>query len=269
MKWEPFHHPDISLPVIRRKVGDELVTLLSGTAAMALPRGASEIYGNCYPNDRAYRASVARLKKKGLVATRKTGGRFPELRLTPEGEAALPAYCTPEKQWRKPWNRWWYILMFDVPETQRHYRNTLRAFLKRMRFGCLQKSVWVTPRDVRPEYDDLDRAAAVDNIAFLFEARTVLGYGNQSVVQEAWNMEHLNRIQEHYLAWAERQLETLHEGEHSTDELVQLLRLENLAYAQAMETDPLLPEELHPNAYRGPAVYRFHRRITAQITELL
>jgi hypothetical protein len=64
MIWKSFHHPDISLPVIRRHAGDELVTLLAGTAELVLSRGLSTIYRNCYPNLRAFNASVSRLKKE-------------------------------------------------------------------------------------------------------------------------------------------------------------------------------------------------------------
>lgn len=269
MKWEAFHHPDISLPIIRRKAGDELITLLAGTAKMVLSGGASEIYGHCYPNQRAFHASIARLRKKGLLITPHTDGTFPELRLTPAGEARLPAYYAPQRYWSRHWNKWWYVLMFDVPEKERQYRNTLRAFLKRLRFGCLQKSVWVTPWDVRPEYDDLDQAAAVDSVAFLFEARTVLGHGNQSVVQEAWDFDRLYEVQVHYKHFAEANLDLLDKNGTSRKELIQLLRMENEAYSQAMATDPLLPKELHPNGYIGLKVFDLHLTLTKRITKYL
>ena len=41
--------------------------------------------------------------------------------------------------------------------------------------GCLQKSVWVSPRDIRPEHDDLVKGIRVNFYAYLFEATTVLG----------------------------------------------------------------------------------------------
>ena len=269
MKWEAFHHPDLSLPVVRRKAGDELITLLAGTANLILSRGASDLYGNCYPNERAFQASISRLQKKGLIVTPHTDGTLPHLKLTPEGEARLPPYYAPHHYWSKKWNQWWYVLMFDVPEKERHYRNMLRSFLKMLRFGCLQKSVWVSPWDVRPEYDDLDRAAAVDSIAFLFEARTVLGHGNQTVVQEAWNFERLNEIQSRYLTFADKNSDRLLHGKFSDAELLQLLRIDNSAFTQAMSTDPLLPAELHPKNYLGSDVFTLHQSLTRQIADRL
>jgi phenylacetic acid degradation operon negative regulatory protein len=267
MQWKLFHHPDISLPVIRHKAGQELLTLLEGVGAMVLSRGASELYGACYPNQRAFKASLSRLRDKGLVVETKTDGTMPGLALTPQARCQMPDFYNPLPLWSKRWNQWWYVLMFDVPEKNRTYRDTLRKFLKAQRFGCLQRSVWVTPRDVRPEYDDLDRAAAVDTVAFLFEARTVLGHGNGSVVTEAWDFDRINRIQHLYLDFANENLALLNAANVTRTMLAELLRIENLAYAQSMSIDPLLPEELHPDEYVGMQVFQLHRKLIEGIVE--
>lgn len=267
MNWKVFHHPDISLPVIRRKAGEELITLLAGTSELLLSRGLSTIYSNCYPSSRAFQASVKRLQKKGLITQSTIRGELPSITLSPCAEANLPPYCNPDKFWHKRWNKWWYLLMFDVPEINRSYRDTLRAFLKKQRLGCLQKSVWVTPQDIRADYDDLNRAASVDSIAFLFEAKTVLGFGNQSVVREAWNFHTINKIQKLYIQIANENIALLNETSQSRIELLELLRMDNLAYAQAMSTDPLLPEELHPSDYSGLRVAEIHRDLTHRAIE--
>ncbi|VGO21840.1 hypothetical protein SCARR_03919 [Pontiella sulfatireligans] len=140
MKWKTFHHPDIALPVIRRKISEELIELLGGTAAFILSRGASDIYSHCYPNERAFKASLSRLQKKGLLVKPKTDGSMPSLALTTEGQAKVPDYLNPQMFWSKKWNKWWYVLMFDVPEKDRKYRNTLRAFLKKCGWGAFRKA---------------------------------------------------------------------------------------------------------------------------------
>ncbi len=269
MNWKRFHHPDISLPIIRRRAGEELLTLLAGTSELVLSGGRSTLYKGCYPNTRAYDSGISRLQKMGLIATQKGDGSLPSLKLTSAAKNKLPPYLQPNKFWNKRWGKLWYILMFDVPEKDRPYRDTLRNFLKQRHFGCLQRSVWVTPWDVRAEYDDLNRTACVDSIAFLFEARTVLGFGNQSVVREAWKFNRINEIQQLYIGFANENLTRLKESSCSESELVQLLRIDNLAYAQAMSIDPLLPEELHPEDYDGPRVAQLHLEISQQASEYL
>lgn len=264
MNWEHLHHPDISLPVIKRKAGRELITLLSGTAELLLSGGRSTLYAKQYPNDSAYRSSVDRLRKQGLITVLKTDASMPTLKLTHAALNSLPDYYTPEKFWNKRWCKRWYILMFDVPEKDRAYRDTLRKFLRKLRCGCLQKSVWVTPVDIRPDYDDLNRAAAVESVAFLFESRTVLGFGDQSVVQEAWNFEKLRQIQDLYIRTAEKNLNRLREITPTEKEIMQLLQTDNIAYSQAMCLDPLLPRELHPKGYIGETVFKTHTSLYRQ-----
>lgn len=264
MNWDTLHHPDISLPVLKRKAGQELVSLLAGSAELLLSGGRSTLYTKCYPSTHAFQMSISRLEKKGLITISKTDGSMPEIKLNSCANTELPAYYNPERLWCKRWNRWWYILMFDVPEKDRAYRDTLRKFLRRMRCGCLQRSVWVTPRDIRPDYDDLNRAAAVDSVAFLFESRTVLGFGDQAVVREAWDFDQLNQIQKLYIQTANRNLSLLKEAAPSEEEIIQLIRIDNNAYAQAMLLDPLLPRELHPEEYQGEAAFQIHSALCQQ-----
>ncbi len=227
------------------------------------------MYKGCYPNTHAYITGVSRLRKMGLIATQKKDGSLPALKLTPDAKKRLPPYLHPHEFWNKNWGKLWYILMFDVPEKNRSYRDTLRSFLKQRRFGCLQRSVWVTPWDVRADYDDLNRVASVDSVAFLFEARTVLGFGNQSVVRDAWGFNQINKVQYLYIAFANENLMRLNQESHSEGELIQLLRMDNLAYAQAMSIDPLLPEELHPENYEGPRTAQLHDELSRRVCEKL
>jgi DNA-binding transcriptional regulator PaaX len=269
MQWEPFHHPDISLPVIRRRACDELITLLAGATELLLSRGLSPLYKSCYPSRRAFDASTTRLEKAGLITRSNAHGDLPQIFLTDTARQALPAYFHPQKHWNARWNQWWYILMFDVPEKNRAYRDTLRAFLKQRRLGCLQKSVWVTPIDIRPDYDDLNRAAGVDSVAFLFESRTVLGFGDQSVVTEAWDFKSINRLQKFYLQFASENLNQLNQAAVTESGIVQLIRMDNLAYAQAMSNDPLLPKELHPADYVGMQVAEAHQALLTEAVRRL
>ena len=87
----------------------------------------------------------------------------------------------------------------DIFERDRRYRNALNRFLMRMRMGCLQKSVFVSVRDIRPLFYDLDIAAAVAEYANFFEAWTVLGQSDAAVVARAWDFEGLRKIQADYI----------------------------------------------------------------------
>jgi len=259
-----FHHPDLSLPVIRRRVVDELIDLTVAFAEVSTTRGRALSWRSLYETDTAYRNAMYRLRKQGLLAYREGRGNKgkPVLALTDTAKQRGSPLLKPNRYWRKRWHRIWYVLMYDVPEEERPYRDALRGFLKRMRMGCLQRSVWVSPRDIRPEYDDLRKAVDVDKVSFLMEATTVLGRSPQDIVESAWDFERLEHIQVWYCKAYEHNLELIRATKPSKEMCRTWAREELSAYLSAMQEDPLLPEELLPRVYHGRQVYALHRAFT-------
>lgn len=174
-----FHHPDWSLPVARRKVGNELLQMVAGLGAVLATRRWAWHADWWYDSRQSYRTAIWRLRKKRLMVQKRGAGKTPRLQLTPQGETRRPPSFNPERLWRKRWSGIGYLLSYDIPERDRPYHDKRRALLKRMRMGCLHKSLWVSPHDIRPHYDDLAEAAGLSGFAFLFEGRTVLGRGRK------------------------------------------------------------------------------------------
>lgn len=269
MNWEKFHHPDWSLPVVKRRVAEEWLDLMKDVGASLTTRGQSLMWDKSYPSQTAYYAAMSRLRKSGLLVRHHDDGKLPQLKLTAQGRERLPIYHTPESSWNSPWNGIWYVLIFDVPEKERHYRDTLRGHLKRLRMGCLQKSVWVTPRDIRPDYDDLEQAANVHAISYLLESRTVLHRETNEVVENAWNFNWLHELHERYLHTYERNLHLLDQEDRDEEALMTLLYQEAEAYVQCMRPDPLLPNALLPKTYLGKEVFALHESLRRSIANAL
>lgn len=269
MTFRKFHNPNISLPVIRRRVANEILELFFIYMQMMATRFRSMTWNTSFPNRSAYHAAIYRLRRSGLIAYQRSGENETVLMLTPKGEAQMPEVYKPETFWKRKWNGIWYVLVYDVPEKNRKYRNILRGFLSRMRMGCLQRSVWITPRDIRPEYHDLAQAASIQEYAFLFEAQTVLGQNSQELVEAAWNFDRLEEIQLWYCKVYKDNLKRLLSGNVTREELQNLAREEMSAYLSAMKEDPLLPRELLPAGYHGVAVYDLHKSLGQEIRERL
>ena len=53
----------------------------------------------------------------------------------------------------KKWNGKWFLVFFDVPETQRNKRNYLRKFLVKLGFYQYQKSVYLFPYECEKEVE--------------------------------------------------------------------------------------------------------------------
>ena len=268
MKWQKFHHPDLCLTVIRRRITEEALNLIAETAITLVSRGRN-LWQPYYPTCSAYHSAMHRLRKTGLIAYRRTGGKTPVLRLTAEGESRILPACRRRPPWPSSWNGIWYLLIYDVPEKERAYRDVLRSFLRKQRMGCLQKSAWITPLDIRPEYDDLSRAGAVDDFSFLWETRTVLGRDSQDIVETAWRMSRLHEYQRHYLEIFGQNLKQVEVGNPSSDDLCALVRDEYQAYLTMMDADPFLPRPLWPTDYLGEKAWNFHRKFLGSISARL
>lgn len=269
MKWLEFHHPDISLPVIKRRIGLELVEMLELVSLFLSRGGWALVNQSCYPDRKAYRNATYRLRKAGLIVERKGGGKTPRLVLSESGQNVLPAYFDPEKYWSKKWNGYWYLFVYDVPEVDRSYRDVLRRFLKQQRLGCLQQSVWVTPWDIRPQFDDLVKGASVASFAYLFESRTVLGLPSRRVVEDAWNFDRIYEIQSRYCDVTRGNLGKLESDMFERDDLATLMRLALSAYHVAFVEDPLMPRTLLPHGYQGFQALALHRQLLKTLGEKL
>ena len=268
MRSDAFHHPDFCPTVIRQRLTAEVLNLLADGFVLSTRRGTA-IWRAFYPNDEAYRAACSRLRKKGLIAERGREGKAPVFEICPDGEAAAAEVCRRRPPWAKQWNGIWYQVSYDVPEADRRYRTVLRDFLKRRRMGCLQKSLWITPHDIRPDYADLVLTAQVDLYSFLFESRTVLGRPATDIVQHAWDMERLAAAQAWYVSAYREHLQRALAGHEPPDRLRELLRTELSVYLTVMEKDPLLPRPLWPKGYQGEKAWRFHRRFVRKLAPLL
>ncbi|VGO15256.1 hypothetical protein PDESU_03838 [Pontiella desulfatans] len=247
----------------------ELLELLD-VASVFLSRGGWAVLNrSCYPNQKLYRDATYRLRDKGLLVHHREGGRTPKLTLTEAGEGSLPDYFNPEKAWSRKWNSIWYLFVYDVPEADRKYRDVLRQFLKRLNMGCLQQSVWITPIDIRPEFDDLVKAASVDAFAYLFESRTVLGLPNRRVVDDAWDFDRVKQIQSHYCNVMEENMARLANGKVGVEDLAPLIRLSLEGLGAAFSEDPLLPKILWPPGYEGERAIGLHRTLFESIGKTL
>ncbi len=232
---------------------------------MAVHHVHAFLCNDSYPNRTAYYQAVGRLAKQGLVV-KEQGLDTPKLTLSEEGAESLEAYFRPDVWWSRKWNGIWYILVYDIPEADRAYRNIFRQFLKRQRLGCFQKSVWITPRDIRPEYADLQEAAAVDVFACLFEARTVLGMPAEKVVWESWDFDALYDLQKRFCEVYGENLALLRGAVvPDLDSLMRLAVEEIDAYRSAFVNDPLLPSPLLPRDYKGKEAFTIHRQLMAEL----
>lgn len=86
---------------------------------------------------------TGKLKKEGDIIILTEKGQPDSLLAYIDAESSL--YRT---NFFQKWDNAWRIILFDIPEKKRQYRDYLRKILKRVGFKELQRSIWVNPYPV-------------------------------------------------------------------------------------------------------------------------
>lgn len=254
-----FSHPDFCGPVFRRCAETALMDALAWYGDFLLSRGRTGWRQQAYRSRTGYWNAVRRLRRQGIVAYRRRGARDPVLRVDPS-HPRDQAVHDPESFWNRRWKGYWHVLVYDIPESNRRYRDHLRRILSLNRCGYLQGSVWISTRDLRPLFADLDQAAALGSMAHLFEARTVLGHDPRRLVQEAWDFDRLHALHQRFREDVQAATAVLEHRIVRDNQLAALAHREAAAFRTLIECDPMLPAALHPPNYAGREMLDLHRR---------
>lgn len=104
-----------------------------------------------YTNKRVY-DTFYRLKKEGCIQIKKTNKQI-YISLTKKGKKKAGWLQIDSLKIKKPkkWDGKWRIVIFDIVELKKFYREAFRGKLKELGFCPIQKSVWIHPFDCRDE----------------------------------------------------------------------------------------------------------------------
>ena len=152
---------------------------------------------------------------------------------------------------------------------QHVHRGRLRRYLRARKFGCLQGSVWVTADPVDRERELLAGGRVDVTSLLLLEARPCSGESDAEIVAGAWDFRAINRCYaRHMKVLAERPTGTLHSSV-ARKALQRWATHERLAWHDAMELDPLLPNRLLPAEYLGCLAWRKRIEVLGQAGQQL
>lgn len=106
-----------------------------------------------YPKQRISDAFYS-FKKRGLLNIRKQNHQI-FISLTEEGKKKAGWLQIDSLKISKPrkWDRKWRMVMFDISQLKKFYRDAFRGKLKDLGFCPFQKSIWIHPFDCAAEID--------------------------------------------------------------------------------------------------------------------
>ncbi len=82
--------------------------------------------------------------KRGWVVWKETG-KGVELAVTEKGRVYWQRLQISQPLYEKHWDQNWRLVIFDIPNTKKKARDTLRLAMKQLGLKQLQESVWVSP----------------------------------------------------------------------------------------------------------------------------
>ena len=147
---------------VRPKTELLLYYLLWSTESLMRPtfRNLDESFEGWAYRSGLYR-QIAKLESQRFIERKPDeDGRI--YRLTRCGRLHALGGRDPMTQWGRGWDGYWRLVLFDVPVISNTLRSQFRRYLRRKSFGCLQKSVWITPDPVDEEFLPADSTGDTD-----------------------------------------------------------------------------------------------------------
>lgn len=215
----------------------------------------------------AYRHGLLRrirqLEAEGIIEAKETPQEGRAVRLTEVGMKIARRGIHPPSLWEREWDGRWRIAFFDLKEDK--VRAKLRRVLRALRFGCLQRSVWISP-DSSTSIKDALASENVDVTSLaIFDGRQSSGEEDSEIVKASWDFDQIGRLYKNWqqhaspveppAAW-ERMSPTVRND---------WFREERRLWAEIIREDPFLPAALLPAGYPGRTVWEQRQKLLPQL----
>lgn len=175
--------------------------------------------------------------------------------ISPQGKEWLKLRV-PLLRFRRRWDGRWRLVIFDIAESSRLLRDSVRRKLKELGFGRWQRSIWLTPFDVAEEMNKFLESLSLKGPVEVLEARRLFVRDEKELAEKAWRLDKLNgRYRTLVKEWEEgkarckRDLPTLRRIAASLQD----------KYLAVLYDDPGLPAALLPKDWKGKELQRLLR----------
>lgn len=194
-------------------------------------------------------AGLTSIKERNAIYNaRKAGWIKKDGTLTKEGREKLnqilPFYQRPRK-----WDGKWYLVIFDIPEKIKFKREILRGKLKKLGFGQLQASVWLSPFNYLNNILEIIKFYKLEPYVILSETDKLGQEGSRPLAQRVWK---LNKINTKYKEFIQKYSPL---KEYSKFEL-------EVDFFSILRKDPQLPFDLLSPEWKGEEVHTLYKKLS-------
>lgn len=215
-------------------------------------------------DEQAVRSTVSRLKSKGILLSQKEDG---VARYALSGNI-LDSFAADDQRIfapvrSKPGDAW-ALVVFSVPEVERHRRYELRAELTGLGFGWVAAGVAIAPRMVMDQAMERLAMRGLDRYAEYFSGDYLKRGDVRARVSRWWDLELLDRQYSEFIERYEPVANQWQEATEHAEPLSPLAKLEAFRTYVPMLTlwrkfpyrDPNLPLEFLPADWKAPQAKR-------------
>jgi len=207
---------------------------------------------------------IGRLEKRAFLERDQNRQKNGTCRLTERGRLHALGGRDPQAEWARRRDQKWRLVIFDVPVSENARRNKLRGSLRARGFGCLQRSVWITPDPVTQEVTIAkDKKGDPGSLVFM-EGRPFGDEIDANLVDAAWDFERINAAYAKCVTILKEFPTTSLKERKGATTLQQWAREEREGWLGAMKIDPLLPRQLLPPGYLGQSTWDLRAQILGQ-----
>ncbi len=158
-----------------------------------------------------------------------------------------------------PWSGQWTMVLYQIPESRRHQRESLKRMLTWEGFGQLNPTTWVSPHDVREKM----RAALEDEAGANIHVLTMTTGSwarDRQLAQQCWELENLTEKYKRFIGEWEPYQNLDHADMSLESALVHRVKLV-WNYRRFPFVDPGLPAALSPEGWPAPQAHEIFLRV--------
>lgn len=160
-----------------------------------------------------------------------------DFQLTEEGKKRIFSFFPPLIPSRF-WDGNWYLVIFDIPEKIRKKRDILRDNLKKLGFGKLQESCWISAINYLNNIEKIVKDFQLDSYVILAQTDKLGVESSKNLAEKVWKLQQINQD---YLNFIKKWQQS------SEEEKFWLL----FQYFSILKKDPQLPLDLLPENWGG------------------
>lgn len=260
---------------IFKKVSEEVLESLLFVLWFTTPPYRNKIFS--YPfgydlNRQQLYKGIERLYRKGFIKKlrkRKTIFISPQVSpirfiLDNIEEIKLKTYNQQGKRWKGKW----HLFFYDIPEKNKVRRDALRNFIKKLGFGKIQGSVWISPYDFSAYiYDFLQKEKILKYICFQ-QGNISAGESINKFVMRVWNLETIDDKYQQLISLCEENIEKIETSRLSSEDIYQRYFSLFKLYKDCLREDPFLPDGFLKNWKREIASRRIKKLIKVVLGEM-